>query len=97
MEAVRRIKSGLAYHYKWALAVIGGMYWDDALEYAKQAERLQHNHYGWMLEIAVASQSNEGYRALRRSLAGKDKPKLLTPKTEAEVVAMLKGRGTDGV
>ena len=84
--------AGLAYHYKWTPDVIDELYWDDALEYAGQAQRLQNDHYCFLLDIAVNAQSNDGYKTLRRALTGKDKPKLLTPKTEAEVREMMKGR-----
>ena len=82
----------MAYHYKWTPAVIDGMYFDDAMEYAKQAQRLQNDHYCFLLDIAAGAQSGDGYKTLRRALTGKDKPKLVTPKTEAEVREMMKGR-----
>lgn len=87
----------MAWEYGWSDADIGRMAFDTAQHRAKAASDMRRAHYVTLLDIAGASQGNDTYKKLRRELSSGAQAKVLVPKSEAEVVAMMKGECGDGV
>jgi hypothetical protein len=72
------------------------MAFETAQDRARAAGEMRRVHYRTLLDVAAAATGDKAYKQLRRELSGSESGKILVPKTEAEVVEMMRGK-KDGV